>query len=552
MAGLVILAVDDDADALGTVERELRKRYGVDYEVVCAASPSAALRVLEQVRAGDGQVVLVLADLWMPELTGPELLSRAHRLHPSARRVVLVDWADRSAGEPLRRAVTLGQIDDVLAKPWAAGDEHFHQGISNFLYEWARQHRPGFEVFQVVGERWSARSHEIRDMLSRNSLLFSFHDADSADGRALLHRVGAGEADLPLVVTFDGTVLRHPSNAEIVEAMGVRTRPGRTGYEVGIIGAGPAGLAAAVSACSEGLRTVGLEQEAIGGQAATSSLIRNYLGFPRGISGSDLAARAFQQAGAFGADFVYGQVTGLRTDGHDRVVTLRDGGEITSRAVVIATGVTYRRLAVPALEALIGSGVFYGAAAAEAQALAGEEVFVVGGANSAGQAAVHLAKHAAQVTLLVRGDTLTRTMSDYLIRIVDATSNIAVRHQAEVIDGSGDDRLTSLVVKDRVSGATETVPAGALFVLIGAQPHTSWLPDAIQRDQPGFILTGTDLLAGPPTRWPLARAPLPFETSLPGVFAVGDVRHGSTKRVASAVGEGSVAVRQVHQYLAQT
>jgi thioredoxin reductase (NADPH) len=249
---------------------------------------------------------------------------------------------------------------------------------------------------------------------------------------------------------------------------------------------------------------------------------------------------------------VYGQVTGLRADGADRVVTLQDGSEITSRAVVVATGVTYRRLEVPALEALIGSGVFYGAAAAEAPALTGENVFVVGGANSAGQAAVHLAKHAAQVTLLVRADTLARTMSDYLIRTIDATANITVRHQTEVIDGSGDDRLTSLVVKDRVSGATETVPAGALFVLIGAQPHTSWLPDVIQRDQPGFILTGTDLLAGTPRRWPLVRAPLPFETSLPGVFAVGDVRHGSTKRVASSVGEGSVAVRQVHEYLAQT
>ena len=552
MASPVILAVDDDADLLGAVERELRKRYAVDYQVVCAASAAVALRILEQVGASGGQVALVLADLWMPQLTGPELLSRAHRLHPSARRVVLVDWADRSAGEPLRLAATLGQIDDVLAKPWAVGDEHFHQGISNFLYEWARRHRPGFDMLRVVGQRWSPRSHEIRDMLNRNSVPFTFHDAGSTEGRALLHQAQAGEADLPLVVTFDQTVLRRPSNTAIVEALGVRTRPGPGNYDVSIIGSGPAGLAAAVSASSEGLQTLGLEQQAIGGQAATSSLIRNYLGFPRGISGSDLAARAFQQAGAFGAHFVYGQVTGVRADGHDRVVTLQDGSQITSRAVVIATGVSYRRLPVPALEALIGSGVFYGAAASEAQALTGENVFVVGGANSAGQAAVHLAKYAAQVTLLVRAGTLAQTMSDYLIRIIGAASNITVRYQTEVVDGAGDDRLTSLVIKNRASGVTETLPAGALFVLIGAQPHTSWLPDAIQRDQAGFIITGTDLFASTPTRWPLARAPLPYETTLPGVFAVGDVRHGSTKRVASAVGEGSVAVRQVHEYLAGT
>jgi thioredoxin reductase (NADPH) len=550
MAGPVVLAVDDDPDMLAAVERELRKRYEADYEVICAGSAAAALRVLEQVRDRDGRIAVVLADLWMPQLTGPELLSRVHRLHPAAKRVVMVDWFDRRAGAPLRRALAFGQIDDLLSKPLISGDEHFHQGVSNFLYEWARQHGPGIEALRVVGPRWSPRSHEIRDVLARNSVLFSFHDVGSAEGRALLDRTRMTDAELPVVVTFDGTVLQNPSNSQIAEALGVLTRPTRTSYDLAIIGAGPAGLAAAVYAASEGLMTVGLEQEAIGGQAASSSLIRNYLGFPRGISGTDLAARAFQQAGAFGAHFVYGKAIELRGDGASRIITLQDGSQITSRAVIIATGVSYRRLEIPALDALIGSGVFYGAAASEAQAMTGEHVFVVGGANSAGQAAVHLARHAAHVTLLVRGGTLTQTMSDYLIRTITAASNITVRYHTDVVDASGGDRLTNLVLRHRISGATDTIPAAGLFILIGAQPHTSWLPDAVQRDRWGFILTGADLLATPPGSWP-ARAPLPFETSLPGVLAVGDVRHQSTKRVASAVGEGSVAVRQVHEYLAQ-
>jgi thioredoxin reductase (NADPH) len=549
----VIVAVEQDPGAESMVGDELRRRYGMDYEVVCVASAESALGELGRVRKATGLVAVVLADVSLMDGSGLELLSRVHELHPQARRVLMVRWGERTAAEPILRAHAVGQIDDWIAKPWTYGDEHFHQGVATFLYEWARQHRAGFEVIQVVGDRWSARSHEIRDMLSRNSVLFGFHDTRSDQGQAMLEQIAADRRELPVVVAFDGQVLPNPSNAQIAEVLGIRTRPSRTSYDVTVIGAGPAGLAAAVSAASEGLRTVVLEHEAIGGQAATSSLIRNYLGFPRGVSGTELAVRAFQQAGMFGADFVYGRATGLRIDGSRRVVSIGDDGEIASRAVIVATGVAYRRLDIPALEARLGSGVFYGAAASEAAAMTGRQVFVVGGANSAGQAAVHLAKYAAQVTLLVRGASLTNTMSNYLTRQIDAANNIAVRHHCEVIDAHGDGRLTGLVLRSRTSGATEAVPAEALFVLIGAEPHTGWLPADLQRDRRGFILTSTDLLrlGSTPAQWPEVRSPLPFESSIPGVFAVGDVRYGSTKRVASSVGEGSVAVRLLHEYLSQ-
>ncbi len=418
----------------------------------------------------------------------------------------------------------------------------------------ARAHRPRFEAFQVVGEQWAPRSHEIRDLLSRNSVPFGFHPVDTQEGQALLQGAGATGERLPVVVGFDGRVLVDPSNAELAAALGIKTRPERKTYDVTVVGAGPAGLAAAMYGASEGLLTAVLEHEALGGQAGTSSMIRNYLGFPRGVSGSELAQRASEQAWILGADFIYGpSATGLGTAEPDRVVSLGDGAAATSRVVVLATGVTWRRLGVPSLEALVGVGVFYGAAASEAPAMRGQEVYVVGGANSAGQAAVHLAKYAARVTMLVRADSLARAMSDYLIREIEGTPNIDVRCRTEVVDGQGDGRLTALTLTDRGSGLTETAPATALFILIGAEPHTDWLPDSIRRDRWGFVLTGADLLTDGrlPAGWPLERPPMPFETSLPGVFAVGDVRHGSIKRVASAVGEGSVAIRLIHDYLSQ-
>jgi thioredoxin reductase (NADPH) len=545
----VLLAVDDEAAAVALVGAELRKRYGADYRVVCEQSARAALRALEAARDSGEQVALLLADLTMPEMTGLEFLSRAHELHPQASRVLMFDWVARGAAESMVPAWTLGQLDDWIPKPVEPGDEHFHQGVSAFLYGWAQQHRPVAELVQVVARRSSPRSYEIRDVLSRNSVRYGFHEPDSATGRALLERTAAVDAEVtvPVLVTVDGQVLVDPSNADIASAFGIPTTAGPDTYDVVIIGAGPAGLAAAVYGASEGLRAAVLEQEAIGGQAGSSSLIRNYLGFPRGVTGTELAIRAVQQAGMFGAEIVYGRATGITSDAAERVVRLADGGRITARAVVVATGVSYRRLGIPSLEARVGVGVFYGAAASEAPALRGEKAFVVGGANSAGQAALHLAKYAQHVTVLVRGRSLQATMSDYLIRQIDAADNVEVRYRTEVVDATGDGRLTGLVLRDRETEVTSTVPAAALFVLIGAEPHTGWLPAGIRRDRHGYILTGTDL----PTA-AVARAPLPFETSLPGVFAVGDVRHGSVKRVASSVGEGSVAIRQVHDYLSPT
>jgi thioredoxin reductase (NADPH) len=552
MSRPVLLAVDDDPVALGVLRQELDKRYGADYRMLCDANAGAGLRGLEQLQADGGQVALVLADQWMPTMTGVAFLTRAHGLHPTAQRALLIDWGDRSTAEPILQAATFGQIDDWIAKPSQPGDERFHQAISGLLYEWARLHRPRFQAVRVVGDRWSARSHELRDLLGRNSIPFGFSPVDSEQGQRLLGSVDATGEQLPVVVLFDGRVLVDPSNAALAEAPGVRTRPAATTSDITVIGAGPAGLAAAVAGASEGLRTTVLEPEAIGGQAATSSKIRNYLGFPRGISGAELAQRAYEQAWMLRAGFVYGQrAVGLHAAGPNRVVHLSDGSEVASRAVILATGVRYRRLGVPGLDALTGAGVFYGAATSQAQAMQGQGVCVVGGANSAGQAAVHLARYASHVTMLVRGSSLAATMSDYLVRELQAAPTVTVRLGVEVVGGHGAGRLTSLTLKDRRSGATKTVPATALFVLIGAEPHTGWLPQAIQRDRWGFVVTGADLPKDgtPPPPWPLDRPPLLFESSMPGVFAVGDVRHGSVKRVAAAVGEGSVAVRLVHEYL---
>jgi thioredoxin reductase (NADPH) len=540
----VLMAVDDDPAALGPVEDELRKRYGKDYDVRCLISPEAALRELAHLEAAGGEVALVLADQWMPGLTGIEFLDQVRELHPEAQRAVLITWTEQSVA-PVLPVALLRQID-WITKPWRPGDEHFHQAIGQFLYRWALSHRPRFVSARVVGERWSASSHELRDLLSRNGVPYDFLDVTSEEGLAVLREAGADADRLPAVVLFDGRVLTDPSGAEIAAALGVRTRPDPRPYDVTVVGAGPAGLAAAVYGASEGLRTAVLEAEAIGGQAGTSSMIRNYLGFPRGIPGADLAQRAQEQAWLLGAEFIYGlRAVGLHAQGTDWIVRLSDDNAITSRAVVLATGATYRRLGVPALDALNGAGVFYGAAAPEAQAMTGEEVYVVGGANSAGQAALHLARFAGRVTLLVRSSSLAATMSDYLVREIDAASTIAVRHSVEVVGGGGDRRLSHLLLRDRRTGDTETVPAAGLFVLIGAEPHTDWMPDGLARDGAGYILTGADLAGGASE----GRAARLFQTGLPGVFAVGDVRHGSVKRVASAVGEGAVAIRMVHDYL---
>src|SRR5215471_685707 len=548
----VLLIVDDDPRARGVVESELRKRYGADYEVICAGSADDPLRLLARLRDGRRRVSIVLAGQSMAQLTGTELLAQVREFHSTAKRLLLSDGRYGPPPEPILQALTLDHIDAYARRPATVPDEAFHLTVTGLLEEWARSNLPRPEVMRVVGDEWSARSHEIRDLLSRNVVPFGFYPADARPGKALLEEASAAAAKLPVVIMFDGRVLENPSNSQLAEAIGLKTRPGAGLYDVAVIGAGPAGLAAAVYGASEGLSTVVLEPEAIGGQAGTSSHIRNYLGFPTGVSGEDLAVRAYTQAWNFGADYVYGNpATGLRAEGSERVVTVAGGDEVRSRAVVVATGVSYRRLGIPSLDALTGVGVFYGAATSEAKATKDREVFVVGGANSAGQAAVHLARYATKVTMLVRSQSLADSMSEYLVKEITSTPNIAVRHDTVVTGGAGRGRLESLTLLDQASGMTETVPAAAVFVLIGAEPRTQWLLDEIRRDRWGFVVTGTDLMAGghPPDGWPLQRPPMLLESSLPGVFAVGDVRCGSVKRVASAVGEGSVAIRLIHDYL---
>ena len=544
----VLLVVDGDGHALGEIERQLRSRHGDYYRIVCEGSAEEGIERLHELKKIGEEVALVLADQWMSGMSGTEFLVHARKFYPSAKRVLLVAWGDRTVQGPLLRAMSLGRIDYYVNKPWGRPDERFNRIIAEFLFEWAKDRLPKFEEIRVVGEQWSARSHELRDVLNRNGVLYTFHPADSKEGQELLRQVGHGSSRLPVVVLFDGQVLVDPSNAEIADACGVTPSLERSDFDLVVIGAGPAGLAAAVYGASEGLSTLILEGEAVGGQAGTSSLIRNYLGFPWGIGGAELASRAAEQAWLFGGTFVYMRhATDLRRAGEELVVTMSCGTEVTARAVIVATGASYRRLGVPNLENLIGAGVFYGTAVSEARATEGQEVYVVGGANSAGQAAVHLSKYASRVTLLVRGRSLSASMSEYLIKEIEATENVEVRFNTRVVDGGGEGRLEYLVLEDRASGLTETVPATAMFVLIGAEPRTDWLPEEIERDKRGFIITGQDL-GRSPQNWSLERDPLLLETSMPGVFAAGDVRHRSVKRVASAVGEGAIAIQLVHEY----
>jgi thioredoxin reductase (NADPH) len=554
----VLLAVDDDPNSLGRIGHELRQRYGSYYRVACEGSPEAGMRTLEDLKAAEKDVAVVLADQWMPGMTGVEFLTHTRPLYPGAKRALLFERGNRTTREPILQAMALGHIDYYVPKPEQPPDEEFHRCIAQFLEEWAREYRPASVAVRIVGEPWSARCYELRDVLSRSGIPHAFSAADSKEGQELLARVNKTLARLPVVIVFDRLVLVDPDNAEIADAFelispfGLNTLSDVRDFDLVIIGAGPAGLAAAVYGSSEGLRTVVVERETFGGQAGTSSLIRNYLGFSRGISGSELAWQAYQQAWLFGASFRLARhTTALHHTQGRLVVSLSDGTEVAGRAAIIATGASYRRLGVPSLEALQGAGVFYGAAVAQAQGMKGQEVYVVGGGNSAGQAARHLSKHARRVTLLVLGESLAAHMSQYLIEEIEATENIQVRLNTRVIDGGGQGRLEHLVLKDRASGLTETFPAAALFVLIGARPHTEWLPEEVMRDERGYIITGNDLLrdGSPPEGWPLERHPMLLETSVPGVFAGGDVRCGSVKRVASAVGEGSIAIQMVHKYL---
>ncbi|HEX6520375.1 MAG TPA: FAD-dependent oxidoreductase [Streptosporangiaceae bacterium] len=549
MAKPVLVVVDDEDTSLQAMARELESRYGAHYQVVSGSSAEVALARLAELKAAGADVPLVLADQRMPGMSGTELLARVRQFFPTARRGLMIAWGDMSAPAPFLEAAALGWLEFYLTKPRSSPDEQFHRVITGSLEEWWREQGRRSEAGMVtmIGDEPSARVHELRDLLTRSSVPFGFYPSDSPEGRAALRRLGVSKSAGPVLSVDTGVVLVNPANAEIAEALGLDVRPGGQVYDVVIVGAGPAGLAAAVYAASEGLRTALLEREAVGGQAGTSSRIRNYLGFPDGVSGTELAQRAYQQAWVFGTHLIYGNPA--MSLAHDRdllVVGLEDGSEARARAVVIASGVSYRRLGVPELEALVGAGVFYGAGTIEAQAIAGKPVFVVGGGNSAGQAALHLSKYAQQVTILVRSQSLAASMSDYLIRQIEAAPNVNVRYRCDVAGGGGSGHLDQLLLRDRDSGETEPVPAAGLFILIGAQPFTGWLPEAIKRDQWGFILTGPDTCQD----WSLQRPPFLLETTTPGVFAVGDVRHGSMKRVAAAVGDGSTVIRLIHDYLA--
>ena len=546
MANPVILAVDGDPAGLAGLERELLDRYARHYDVVCTPSAAEARDRLALLRENGNDVAVVLAGQELGDTTGGELLAEVRQLHPHAKRALLVGWGEwgfRETGDAILEAIEHGKIDHYVVRPVAPPDELFHHSISTFLHEWAEERRTAPYAIQVVGDSWSGRAAELRDVLERCAFPHAFCLADSDEGRRLLEGSSRG-AELPVVILPDGTTLTNPSDVELTRATGSSVEPGDGDVDLLIVGAGPAGLSTGVYGASEGLRTLVVDTHGIGGQARSSSLIRNYLGFPRGVSGGVLARQAYEQAWVFGARFAFMQhVTGLRADADRLVATLSQGATVSARAVVLATGVAYRRLGIPTLEALAGAGVFYGGSGSDVHRMSGQDVYVLGGANSAGQEALHLARYARRVSLVVRG---TPGMSHYLVRQLAATPNVEIRLGTEIVGGGGDGWLTHLVLRDRASGAETSVATDGLYLSIGARPHTEWLPAEIARDDRGFVLTGADV---PRDTWLLERDPLPLETSMPRVLAVGDARHGSVKRVASAVGAGSIAIRVVHRLL---
>jgi thioredoxin reductase len=534
---------------------ELGKRYGADYDVAVLATPGAADAHLRRLRDEATPVALILTDADGAGETGGgglDLLEDVRALHPAARRAAIVRWGDFSRSDEVFHALACGQIDLLVVGPVHTRDEEFHGSITGALEDWSLEQGGAFEAVRLISDG-SARAQELRDGFQRNHIPTRTVAADSELGTNWLESLGLYDPDLPVVVllfTGEPKVLDDPTDIDLADAFGLLTPiPEDEVQDVTIIGAGPAGLAAAVYAASEGLHTLVVEQQAIGGQAGTSSLIRNYPGFPRGVSGGKLAISAFQQAYSFGARFHFGRsATGLRHEDGVHLVALSDGTSVRTRALLIATGAQYQRLPAPSLERFEGRGIFYGAAVSEAQAMAGKVVHVLGGGNSAGQAAVHLAKFAASVTVMVRSASLAESMSDYLVTVLGATENIHVRYGVEVVGGGGSDALDHIVVRDRGSGAEERVASDGVFVLIGSRPETEWLAGSLERDRWGSIVTGADLPAG---SFPRERPPFPSETSVPGVFAVGDVRRDSVKRVASAVGEGAVAIPFVHRYLTE-
>ena len=544
----LIVIVDDRPRGLSALLEAIVRRFGGDYRTVAHLSARAALDDLARAKANGEDVALVIADQWMPEMPGLELLLRAHELHPDAQRALLVGWGDKRASESILQGCALKQLDNYLLKPWSPPEVHLYPVIGEFLADWTRAHGPRLELVRVISDDPSPRGSELRELLERNGVPHGAYAVDSDAGRKLIDETGIDRTHLPAVVMLDGRILHAPTNAELADALGV-SELDDCRCDVAIVGAGPCGLAAAVYAASEGLRTVVIEREAIGGQAGMSSLIRNFLGFPRGITGADLAQRAYQQAWLFGAKYVLARrAVGVRAAGERRIVALDDGREIVARAVIIATGAAYRRLGVPRIDRFEGVGVLYSAGADIAVALKGKDVVVLGGGNSAGQAVVHLAKTARRVIHVVRGRALADSMSAYLVHEIAHLPNVELRFETEVTDAEGERYLERVALRHRGSGAVEVVPTSALFVMIGAVPHVDWLQGLVEVDRAGFIMTGPDLEARARGRF-ADREPMLLETSQPGVFAVGDVRYGSTKRIASAVGEGAVAIRVIHEYL---
>jgi len=555
MAKPILLSVDDDSDVLRAIERDLRSHYGADYRVIGSDSPEKALDILKQLRVRNDSVALLLADQRMPRMNGVEFLQEGMRIFPDAKRALLTAYADTSAAIS---AINEANINYFFMKPWDPPSEHLFPQLDDLLDDWRASYRPAFEGIRVLGTRWSPRSYEMRDFLARNHVPYQWIDVELSSSdpetKRILEILGPEAKSLPIVLFPDGTKLLESLPGDVAQKVGLRTRAQTDFYDLAIIGGGPAGLAAAVYGASEGLKTVMVEREAPGGQAGMSSRIENYLGFPTGLSGGDLARRAVVQAQRFGVEILAPQeAVAVRTEGPYRIIKLADGSEISCHALLVATGVQWRRLEAPGVDKLQGAGVYYGGGATEALSCKGEIIYVVGGANSAGQAAMNFARYAEKVVLLVRGDGLASTMSQYLIDQIQQTPNIQIWAHASVAELHGDKRLEEVSILCSDTDKIERVPASSIFIFIGALPRTDWLAGLVERDDRGFILTGPDLIRNGerPKGWVLDRDPFLLETNVPGIFAVGDVRHGSVKRVASGVGEGSVAVQFIHQYLSK-
>ena len=545
----VILTVDDDPAVLQSISRDLRQQYGARFRIVRADSGKSALDATEKLKLRGDTVALFLVDQRMPEMSGVEFLEQATEIFPKAKRSLLTAYADTDAAIS---AINDARLDYYLLKPWDPPEEKLYPVLDDLIQDWQAGFKPEFKGVKIVSDRWSSLSHDLRDFLSRNQIPFRWLDIETNEEAQKLVEYSDSEKNseaLPLVITGDGTKLVKPSVTELAQQVGLQTEAEKPFYDLVIVGGGPAGLAAAVYGASEGLRTVMIEREAPGGQAGTSSRIENYLGFPVGLSGDDLARRAVTQAKRFGVEILTPQAaTDVRIEDDYRIVTLTDGSEISCHALILALGVAWRRLNVPGVDKFTGSGVYYGAAKTEAPACKGEEIYVVGGANSAGQAAMYFSKYARKVNMLVRGESLVKSMSQYLIDQIDSTDNIEVMPFHSVVEAQGDSRLEKILVEDSQSGETKTFDTSYLFIFIGATPSTEWLGDTVERDERGFLRTGPDISDRLP--WPLERDRFLLETNIPGIFAVGDVRHGSVKRVASGVGEGSICVQFVHRHLA--